>query len=53
LLLAEAVDARVYVPMTAVLPRQRAPQVSPWTSRAAAEATEAMAVDSAPGGRAG
>ncbi|MET8067714.1 serine/threonine-protein kinase, partial [Micromonospora sp. NPDC005313] len=53
LLLAEAVDARVYVPMSAVLPRQRASQVSPWTSRAAAEATEAMAVDAAPSGRVG
>ncbi|WFF04940.1 serine/threonine-protein kinase [Micromonospora sp. WMMD1076] len=53
LLLAEAVDAWVYVPMTAMLPRQRAPQVSPWTSRAAAEVTEAMAVDAAPGGRIG
>ncbi|MCZ7429734.1 serine/threonine-protein kinase [Micromonospora sp. WMMA1949] len=51
LLLAEAVDARVYVPMTALLPRQRVPQVSPWTSRAAAEATEAMAVDAATSGR--
>ena len=51
--LAEAVDARVYMPMSAVLPRQRAEQVSPWTSRAAAEATEAMAVDAAPSGRVG
>ncbi|WP_089157890.1 serine/threonine-protein kinase [Micromonospora sp. NBS 11-29] len=53
LLLAEAVDARVYVPMTVVLPRQRAAQVSPWTGRAAAEETEAMAVDGAPSGRIG
>ncbi|MGC4896821.1 serine/threonine-protein kinase [Micromonospora sp. DT31] len=51
LLLAEAVDARVYVPMTAVPPRQRGGQVSPWTDRAAAEATEAMAVDAATSGR--
>ncbi|MEU1845449.1 serine/threonine-protein kinase [Micromonospora sediminicola] len=51
LLLAEAVDARVYVPMTVTLPRQRAAQVSPWNSRAAAEATEAMAVDAATSGR--
>ncbi|BCJ56637.1 serine/threonine-protein kinase [Micromonospora endophytica] len=42
LLLAEAVDARVYVPMhQPLLPRQRQPSVSPWTARAAAEATEA------------
>ncbi|MEU5553169.1 serine/threonine-protein kinase [Micromonospora sp. NPDC047793] len=41
LLLAEAVDARVYVPMhQPLLPRQR-PPVSPWTERAASEATEA------------
>ncbi|MEE3922277.1 hypothetical protein V2I01_40335 [Micromonospora sp. BRA006-A] len=53
LLLAEAVDARVYVPMTAALPRQREPQVSPWTSQAAAEATEAMVVDAATSGRVG
>ncbi|MDG4809814.1 serine/threonine-protein kinase [Micromonospora sp. WMMD1120] len=43
LLLAEAVDARVYVPMT--LPTTRQPTLpSPWTERAAAEATEAIAV---------
>ncbi|MDG4801231.1 serine/threonine-protein kinase [Micromonospora sp. WMMD980] len=50
LLLAEAVDARIYVPMTVLLPRQRLPEVSPWTSRAAAEATEAIAVDAATSG---
>ncbi|GAB3842473.1 hypothetical protein GCM10029963_15570 [Micromonospora andamanensis] len=45
LLLAEAVDARVYVPMhEPLMPRQRPPAVSPWTERAAAEATEAAAV---------
>ncbi|SCL72369.1 serine/threonine protein kinase [Micromonospora citrea] len=42
LLLAEAVDARVYVPMGQPLaPRQRVGPVSPWTRRAATEATEA------------
>jgi eukaryotic-like serine/threonine-protein kinase len=42
LMLAEAVDARVYVPLgTPVVPRQRMAPVSPWTERAAAEATEA------------
>ncbi|WFE40069.1 serine/threonine-protein kinase [Micromonospora sp. WMMD998] len=51
LLLAEAVDARVYVPMTVLLPRQPAPQVSPWTRRAAAETTEAMALEAATSGR--
>ncbi|MER7474814.1 serine/threonine-protein kinase [Micromonospora sp. NPDC000018] len=46
LLLAEAVDARVYVPMQQpVAPRQRGGQVSPWTERAAAEVTEAAALD--------
>lgn len=45
LLLAEAVDARVYVPMRAPVPRQRRAPVSPWTERAATEATEAMAVE--------
>ncbi|GIJ20492.1 serine/threonine-protein kinase [Micromonospora lutea] len=53
LLLAEAVDARVYVPMhEPLMPRQRPPAVSPWTERAAAEATEAAAVAqwSRPGG---
>ncbi|MER5338174.1 serine/threonine-protein kinase [Micromonospora sp. NPDC002717] len=45
LVLAEAVDARVYVPMRQpVTPRQRGGQVSPWTERAAAEVTEAAAV---------
>ncbi|MGC5052248.1 serine/threonine-protein kinase [Micromonospora sp. DT48] len=44
LLLAEAVDARVYVPMhEPLMPRQRRPVVSPWTDRAAAEVTEAAA----------
>jgi eukaryotic-like serine/threonine-protein kinase len=43
LLLAEAVDARVYVPIQEPLtPRQRTATVSPWTERAAAEATEAQ-----------
>ncbi|MFG2060755.1 serine/threonine-protein kinase [Micromonospora sp. NPDC048871] len=42
LLLAEVVDARVYVPMhEPLLPRQRPAPVSPWTERAAAAATEA------------
>ena len=42
LLLAEVVDARVYVPMhEPLLPRQRPSSVSPWTDRAAAEVTEA------------
>ncbi|MEG3637289.1 serine/threonine-protein kinase [Micromonospora palythoicola] len=45
LLLAEAVDARVYVPMhEPLMPRQRPTAVSPWTERAAAEVTEAAAV---------
>ncbi|WCN84267.1 serine/threonine-protein kinase [Micromonospora sp. LH3U1] len=43
LLLAEAVDARVYVPMT--IPTTRRPaRTSPWTERAAMEATEAVQV---------
>ncbi|MEV6815025.1 serine/threonine-protein kinase [Micromonospora sp. NPDC051296] len=42
LLLAEAVDARVYVPMLQPLAvRQRPASVTPWTDRAAAEVTEA------------
>ncbi|MEU6077147.1 serine/threonine-protein kinase [Micromonospora sp. NPDC047074] len=45
LLLAETVDARVYVPMRQpVAPRQRAVPVSPWTARAAAEVTEAAPI---------
>ncbi|NJP35529.1 serine/threonine-protein kinase [Micromonospora thermarum] len=45
LLLAEAVDARVYVPMRQpVPPRQRTAVVSRWTEQAAAEATEAAPV---------
>lgn len=48
LLLAEVVDARVYVPMLAATPRQRPALVSPWTGQAATEATEAMAVDRQP-----
>jgi serine/threonine-protein kinase len=52
LLLAEAVDARVYVPMVATPPRQRIAPVSAWTERAATEATEAIAVDAYPTGRA-
>ncbi|MET7818769.1 serine/threonine-protein kinase [Micromonospora zamorensis] len=43
LLLAEAVDARVYVPMMIPTARHAAP-TSPWTERAAAEPTEAVAV---------
>ncbi|GIJ76792.1 serine/threonine protein kinase [Micromonospora phaseoli] len=44
LLLAEAVDARVYVPMhEPLMPRQRPAVVTPWTDRAAAEVTEAAA----------
>ncbi|SBT39533.1 serine/threonine-protein kinase [Micromonospora auratinigra] len=50
LLLAEVVDARVYVPMVASVPRQRSAPVSPWTDRAATEATEAMALDAYPTG---
>ncbi|MFY1615045.1 serine/threonine-protein kinase [Micromonospora sp. WMMD736] len=44
LLLAEVVDARVYVPL--VIPTQRPPSASasPWTERAAAQATEALSV---------
>jgi len=45
LLLAEAVDARVYVPMAPPAPRQRRSAVSPWTEQAAAEATEAVGLD--------
>ncbi|SCL27824.1 serine/threonine protein kinase [Micromonospora pallida] len=47
LVLAEAVDARVYVPLATVPPRPRAAgAVSPWSARAAAEPTEvAVAVD--------
>ncbi|WP_433393368.1 serine/threonine-protein kinase [Micromonospora sp. KLBMP9576] len=45
LLLAEAVDARVYVPMRQPsVPRQRDASTSPWTERAAAEPTEAAAL---------
>ncbi|MDT0527841.1 serine/threonine-protein kinase [Micromonospora sp. DSM 115977] len=45
LLLAEAVDARVYVPLgQPMAPRQRVGSISPWTERAAAEATEAAPV---------
>ncbi|MET8045914.1 serine/threonine-protein kinase [Micromonospora sp. NPDC005215] len=43
LLLAESVDARVYVPMTIPTPRRPIP-TSAWTERAAAEATEAVAL---------
>ncbi|MFJ6198905.1 serine/threonine-protein kinase [Micromonospora sp. NPDC092111] len=45
LLLAEVVDARVYVPMLTSVPRPRSAPVSPWTERAATEATEAVAPD--------
>ncbi|MGN9810461.1 serine/threonine-protein kinase [Micromonospora sp. BQ11] len=41
LLLAEAVDARVYVPMLQSVPPRQREVVSPWTDRAAAEATQA------------
>lgn len=45
LVLAEAVDARVYVPLAVVVPRQRTAGVpSPWTERAAAEPTEVAVV---------
>ncbi|MEV4544557.1 serine/threonine-protein kinase [Micromonospora echinaurantiaca] len=44
LVLAEAVDARVYVPMRLPTPpRPRRAAISPWTERAAAEATEVAA----------
>ncbi|MEV4727647.1 serine/threonine-protein kinase [Micromonospora humida] len=42
--LAEVVDARVYVPMLASVPRPRTAPVPPWTERAAAEETEAVAL---------
>ncbi|SCF23866.1 serine/threonine-protein kinase [Micromonospora mirobrigensis] len=45
LLLAEVVDARVYVPMANAVPRPRQPVVSPWTEQAAAEATQAAALE--------
>ncbi|TDC42356.1 serine/threonine-protein kinase [Micromonospora sp. KC213] len=45
LLLAEAVDARVYVPMLASVPRPRSAPISPWSQRAATEVTEAVALD--------
>jgi eukaryotic-like serine/threonine-protein kinase len=45
LLLAEAVDARVYVPIhEPLMPRQRPAAASPWTEQAAAEVTEAAAL---------
>ncbi|SCL28804.1 serine/threonine-protein kinase [Micromonospora inyonensis] len=45
LVLAEAVDARVYVPLAALPPRPRsAGTVSPWSDRAAAEPTEVAMV---------
>ncbi|MFC4018782.1 serine/threonine-protein kinase [Micromonospora sp. GCM10011542] len=47
LLLAEAVDARVYVPLRLPSPRRAVP-VSPWTERAAAEVTEAVPVGDRP-----
>ncbi|MGW3607587.1 serine/threonine-protein kinase [Micromonospora sp. NPDC005161] len=53
LLLAEAVDARVYVPMLAPTARRSA-ATSPWTEQAAMEATEAVRVADGPdrsGGR--
>ncbi|MEU5726734.1 serine/threonine-protein kinase [Micromonospora sp. NPDC047738] len=46
LLLAEAVDARVYVPMMPpAARRQRPAPLSPWTEQAAAASTEAMGLD--------
>ncbi|WP_320066227.1 serine/threonine-protein kinase [Micromonospora sp. RTGN7] len=52
LLLAEAVDARVYVPMLDAgrPPRQRDGEVSPWTEQAAAEATQAAVFGDGPVG---
>ncbi|MFI7576731.1 serine/threonine-protein kinase [Micromonospora sp. NPDC049497] len=44
LLLAEAVDARVYVPMLRSVPPRQREVVSPWTDGAAAEATQAAAL---------
>ncbi len=44
LLLAEAVDARVYVPMRQPVPPRPRAAVSAWNERAAAEATEVAAV---------
>ncbi|MFI6783364.1 serine/threonine-protein kinase [Micromonospora sp. NPDC050276] len=52
LVLAEAVDARVYVPMTIPTSRRPVP-TSPWTDRAAAEVTEAVAVVDEPNRPAG
>ncbi|WBB81193.1 serine/threonine-protein kinase [Micromonospora sp. WMMD882] len=52
LMLAEAVDARVYVPLAVAAPRQRQADaaLSPWTERAASEPTEvAMMADSGGG----
>ncbi|MEV5692398.1 serine/threonine-protein kinase [Micromonospora globbae] len=52
LLLAEAVDARVYVPMPLfTAPRPRRAVVSPWSERAATAVTEAVAVPERPDGR--
>ncbi|MEU8664081.1 serine/threonine protein kinase, partial [Actinoplanes philippinensis] len=49
LLLAEAVDARVYVPLRDLEPADgRPPTISPWTERAAAAPTSAVAPDPAP-----
>ncbi|MFI0793083.1 serine/threonine-protein kinase [Micromonospora rubida] len=49
LLLAEAVDARVYVPMLGMSPpRQREELVSPWTEQAATEATQAAGLGERP-----
>lgn len=44
LLLAEVVDARVYVPMVIPTQRPAAASASPWTERAAAQPTEALSV---------
>ncbi|MER7459623.1 serine/threonine-protein kinase [Micromonospora sp. NPDC126480] len=44
LLLAEAVDARVYVPLRQPTPPRPRATVAPWTERAAAEATQVAAV---------
>jgi serine/threonine-protein kinase len=45
LLLAEAVDARVYVPMVVPTPRPRSATISPWDERAATALTDAVRAD--------
>ncbi|MCO8271415.1 serine/threonine protein kinase [Actinoplanes sp. TRM 88003] len=49
LLLAEAVDARVFVPMGEIDTTPPRPSISPWDEQAAEEATAAVAVDAAAG----